>query len=511
MDKIEVRICVPVCEQTLAGLEQASMRAALAGDLVELRLDCLRDQVTVGSLTQLAEEIQKLGRSVIVTFRSAEHGGRGAAGFSAKQEALLSFLFDKELIDLALEVVREIIDDSIPSRSQLDLQRVICSHHDFKGVPDDLDEIYERMVATRAGILKIAVKAEDITDCLPVFQLLGRARDEGREMIAVAMGTAGVVTRILGPSRGAYLTYGALDDKSTTAPGQVTARELREVYRIGKIDRHTQITGLIGNPVSHSISPHIQNQAFEAAGLNAVFIPLEVHDLDSFIERMVRRRSREIDWNLRGLSVTAPHKVAVMQHLDWIEPLAQEIGAVNTIVVEPDALRGYNTDAPAALKPVSEKLGALRDSRCAVIGAGGAANAVLWSLRKQGARATVFARDPEKGRALAEKFDARWERLEVASFKEFDFVINATPMGTRGVHEAETPATAVQLRGARLAYDLVYNPSETLFLKEARAAGCDTIGGLAMLVSQAAEQFKLWTGAEAPVSAMREAAERALM
>ena len=174
-------------------------------------------------------------------------------------------------------------------------------------------------------------------------------------------------------------------------------------------------------------------------------------------------------------------------------------------------MRGYNSDAPSALKPVSEKLGGLHDSRCAVIGAGGAANAVLWSLRNEGARTTVFARDPEKGRGLAEKFDARWERLEGASFKEFDFVINATPMGTRGAHESESPATAVQLRGARLAYDLVYNPSETLFLKEAHAAGCDTIGGLEMLVLQAAEQFKLWTGVEAPVNVMREAAQRALM
>jgi 3-dehydroquinate dehydratase/shikimate dehydrogenase len=508
MEKNQVRICVPVCTRTPPEVKQAIGRAAQSGNMVELRLDCL-NFFAVTRLVQIAGLTSELKQKVIITFRAIEQGGHGAASVVRRLEFWIAAieLFKEELLDMELEMVQAFTRPSNP----LDWKRVICSHHDFRGIPSDLIQIYERMAAKPPGILKIAVKANDITDCISVFHLLERARSEGREMIAIAMGTAGLVTRILGPSRGAYLTYGSLDDDNTTAPGQVTARELRDVYRIDKIDRHTKITGLIGNPVSHSLSPRIQNQAFESDSVNAVFIPFEVHDLSEFMRRMVQQSSREIDWNLRGLSVTAPHKVAVMQHLDWIEPRAQEIGAVNTIVVEPDGLRGYNTDAPAVLKPVSEKLGSLRDSRCAVIGAGGAANAVLWSLRNEGAGATVFARAPEKGRALAEKFDARWEGLEGASFKEFDFVINATPLGTLGASAGETPATAGQLRGARLAYDLVYNPSETLFLKEARDAGCDTIGGLEMLVLQAAEQFKLWTGEEAPVSVMRETAERAVM
>lgn len=506
MNKNRVRICVPVCKPTAAGLEQVSMRAVELGDLVELRLDCLVEGATPARLCQLAEDIRQRDRLVIVTIRSEKQGGQGGAGFSAEQRALQGVLFEKELVDLEIDAVQEITKKWIERRTFVDWKNIICSNHDFAGVPGDLDQIYERMAATPAGILKIAVKAADITDCIPVFDLLKRARNEGREIIAIAMGTAGVVTRILGPSRGAYLTYGSLDIDSKTAPGQVTAKELRDVYRINQIDRDTQITGLMGHPVSHSISPQIQNQAFASAGVNAVYIPLEVHNASTFMRRMVHPRSREIDWNLRGLSVTAPHKVSVMQHLDWIDPLAQEIGAVNTIVIERDALRGYNTDAIAVLKPVSDKLGALRDSRCAVIGAGGAASAVLWSLKNEGAKATVFARDREKGSALAEKFDSSWEQLAEASFKEFDFVVNATPLGTHGALESESPANTDQLRGTRLAYDLVYNPSETMFLKQARVAGCDTIGGLPMLVLQAAEQFKLWTGLEAPLSVMREAA-----
>ena len=218
-------------------------------------------------------------------------------------------------------------------RQQLSSKRLICSHHDFAGVPADLENIYRRMAATNAPILKIAVQADDAIDCLPVFNLIERARREGRELIAIAMGQAGVMTRILGPSRGSFLTYGSLDEDSATAPGQVTARELREVYRIDSIDRETEIMGVIGRPVAHSISPHIHNAAFAQANINAVFIPFEVHDVDSFMRRMVRTSSREIEWNLRGLAVTAPHKSSVMKHLDWIEPAAKEIGAVNTIVV----------------------------------------------------------------------------------------------------------------------------------------------------------------------------------
>ena len=169
--------------------------------------------------------------------------------------------------------------------------------------------------------------------------------------------------------------------------------------------------------------------------------------------------------------------------------------------------RFANTDAIAVLQPVIEKLGSLSGARCGIIGAGGAASAVLWSLRNVGADTTLFARHEEAGQALANKFGARFERLKTAQWQGFDLVINATPLGTRGPLESFTVATAaVQLRGARLAYDLVYNPGETQFMAEARAAGCDAIGGLSMLALQAAEQFRLWTRCEPPLAVMREAA-----
>jgi shikimate dehydrogenase len=228
------------------------------------------------------------------------------------------------------------------------------------------------------------------------------------------------------------------------------------------------------------------------------------------MKRMIIPRTRELDWNVRGLSVTAPHKSTVMEQLDWVEPAAKEIGAVNTIVIEDDALRGFNTDARGFITPLAKECADLRAARCAVIGAGGAAKAAVWALKQAGAQVTIFARDTAKGSSLAERFGAVSLPLKEATFEGFDVVINATPLGTAGRLKDETPATRYQLRGARLAYDLVYNPTETRFLLEARAAGCKTLGGLAMLVAQAAEQFRLWTGDAAPEDVLQEAAQRGL-
>ncbi len=207
--------------------------------------------------------------------------------------------------------------------------------------------------------------------------------------------------------------------------------------------------------------------------------------------------------------MTAPHKIAIMDYLDWVDPIAREVGAVNTVVIEGKSVLGYNTDVAAMLNPLRLFIEVSRAS-VAVIGAGGVARALLWSLRNAGARVTVFARDIERVTAMASEFGASVANLNGASFEGFDVVVNATPLGTSGVNEQATPATAEQLIGVKLAYDLVYNPLETRFMREARKAGCQCMNGLEMFVAQAAEQFRIWTGAEAPIEVMRMAAEKAL-
>ena len=500
------KICVPICAQTASELSQTIARVTEIADVIELRLDCLLEGELDSASNVLSSLIGKAEALTILTMRSGEQGGRVSLNLDQRAQfwSSLGSTAENCLKDFEFDLVQEY---KRRAAEQVDWSKVICSHHDFVGVPSDLEQIYESMTATNARILKIAVQADDATDCIPVFYLLERARSEGREMIAIAMGAAGVMSRILGPSRGSFLTYGSLDDESATAPGQLTARELREVYRIDRIDQQTEVIGIMGSPVGHSLSPQIHNAAFAAAGVNAVYIPFEVRDAFSFMRRMAHPQSRELDWNLRGLSVTAPYKSVVMDQLDWIDPAAKEIGAVNTIVVQDNELHGYNTDALGFIAPLRRSFGSLKAARCAIIGAGGGARAALWALRHEGAGAALFVREPDKASSVAEKFDCDCRQLAGAHFDQFEIVVNATPLGTQGEHAEQAPATAEQLRGVRLAYDLVYNPIETRFLREARSAGCETLSGLEMLIAQAVEQFKLWTGQESSDEVMRAAAE----
>ena len=474
-DLERVRVCVPLCESALNALPRAAERAARWSNIIELRLDCL-DQPQVS--------LNDLPRPLILTFRPAEQGGYRNL---TREERLAFWSSQTPEDEVWWDIEADLVHDLSP-----DWSRVIVSHHDFASVPHDLDQIYERLAQTPAKVVKIAVQANDILDCLPIFNLIDRAQSDGKDIIAIAMGNAGIATRILGPSRGAFLTFAALDDESATAPGQVNAETLRSLYHIDDITTETMICGLIGNPVMHSVSPHIHNAAFAAHKLDGVYLPFEVHDVHSFFKRMVHPATRELNWKLRGLSVTAPHKQTVMQCLDWIAPEAKEIGAVNTVVVEGDRLLGYNTDAPGLIEPLHNLIGPLTNKRTAIIGAGGAARAAVWALQNAGARVTLFARDVDKAK---QSYNVPCERLSNASFAGYEVVINATPSGSVS-HIDQTPATAEQLTGAGCIYDLVYNPIETRLLREARNAGCQTLGGLDMLVAQAKLQFELWTGSK---------------
>ena len=505
------RVCVPVCARRAGELAETIARVAADADLIEVRFDCLEGSEPEAALRMLAGAAAP--RPLLYTLRPAAQGGRRELDARRRRDfwALASELTQTspapDFVDLELDFLKG--PHAAAARDLASRSTLICSHHDFRGTPADLALIYEEMARTPARVLKLAVRAERITDCLEIFRLLERARVEGRALIALAMGEAGLLTRVLGPSRGSFLTYGAPDAAHATAPGQPTARELRELYRVRHIGRGTLVTGLVGSPVTHSLSPHMHNAAFAACRIDGVYIPFEVCDLEAFVRRMADPRTRELDWNLRGFSVTAPHKKTVVEHLDRLSPVAAAVGAVNTVLVEGEELIGENTDAAACIEPLGNLL-ALGGARAAVLGAGGAARALLWALHESGARATVFARDPARARDSAADFGADSAALDGATFVGFDLVVNATPLGTRGPLEGETPATSAQLRGARVAYDLVYNPPETRFLREARAAGCATLGGLHMLVAQAAAQFKIWTGVDAPPGAMRAAAEKQL-
>src|SRR2546428_1994591 len=248
----EVKICVPVCVSRASGIAAAMKRAAEVGELIELRLDYLQQNELDSALGLLPEYLNRTDDSIILTLRSSDQGGQASIDNEARRSFWRSFgnLPSDCFADLELDLVNDFARENSDRKPAVDWRQVICSHHDFNGVPADLEKVYEQIAATPARIIKIAVQANDVADCIPIFRLLDRAQREGREMIVLAMGPAGIMTRILGPSRGSFLTYGSLDDASATAPGQLTAREMREVYRLDRIDRETEVFGIIGKPVA---------------------------------------------------------------------------------------------------------------------------------------------------------------------------------------------------------------------------------------------------------------------
>jgi shikimate dehydrogenase len=249
----------------------------------------------------------------------------------------------------------------------------------------------------------------------------------------------------------------------------------------------------------------MHNRAFHETGLDYVYLPFEVNDVGAFFKRFVHPATREMDWRLRGFSVTIPHKTAVIPFLDEMDETARCIGAVNTVVVEGNRLMGYNTDAYGAIAPLAA-LTDLRATRCAVIGAGGSARAVVFGLLERGARVTIFARDVNRAAALADEFGVEVHNIAAFGESEVEIIINTTPVGMSRHDEGASVIPAEAWRGRRIAYDLVYNPLETQFLADARRMGCQVLSGIEMLVAQAARQFELWTGRQAPTETMRRAA-----
>ncbi|MEZ5426566.1 MAG: shikimate dehydrogenase [Pyrinomonadaceae bacterium] len=493
------KICVSVCAETAEEFNEKVRRAEKMADLVELRFDCLKkgekEKLTHGPMDYF-----------IQTFRPIEQGGKRSLS-AEEREKFWNSGNDYGWGDFEEDVVENHL-------SWL-YHPVICSFHDFDGVPDDLVQIYERInfgKEANIDVIKIAVRADDITDTIPLWKLFERAKTENKQLIPIAMGEPGKWTRILGLAHGAPLTYAALDAGQETAPGQVSARDLIEVYRARELDENTEVYGVIAGDTGYTMSPYLHNAAFKFHALNSVFIPLQVADLDGFMRRMVLEKTCEIDLNFRGFAVTNPHKAEIIKHLDELDETARQIGAVNTVQVVNGSLFGYNTDAEGFIAPLKTAYGDLKNSRVAIFGAGGAARACLYALKKEGAEVTIFARNIEKARLLAEEFNVKIEPIPnpKSQIRNQDIVVNTTPLGTRGALENETILTADQIKNIQLAYDLVYNPIETRFLREAENADIPRIGGLAMLVAQAAAQTGIWTGLDAPVREMSRAALRKL-
>jgi shikimate dehydrogenase len=267
------------------------------------------------------------------------------------------------------------------------------------------------------------------------------------------------------------------------------------------IDANTSLFGLIGNPVAHSLSPVMHNQAFAATGCNAVYLAFRVTDPGVALNSVKAL-------NVKGLSVTLPHKVVVMQYLDAIDETAARIGAVNTIVNNNGKLTGYNTDWQGAISALRART-TIDGKSTAIIGAGGAARAIGFGLRSVAGHLTILNRTRKTGEDLAIDLQADFLPLDECQPSRYDILINTTPVGMHPAIDA-TPIAKQALTKEMVVMDIVYNPLNTRFLREATHRGCCTINGLDMFVCQGAHQFELWTGQTAPVEVMRQAVLAAL-
>ena len=326
------------------------------------------------------------------------------------------------------------------------------------------------------------------------------------------MGEAGLVSRILAKKLGSFVAFAAVDDENATAPGQISIEELTQRYRWDHIDSETEVYGLIGCPVGHSVGPSVFNDCFDSDDSNRLYVPLLVEgEQEQFNEFMGNIVSRDEWLNFRGFSVTLPHKAHAVDYVersgDFLETLAADIGAVNTLKVGFGGLvSGYNTDCAGAIDALVAAMGIgkheLHKVSVAVIGAGGVSRAVVAGLMDVGADVTVYNRTVEKAAGLAEEFKCKYAGLDKLCEMRVDVAINCTSLGmSPNVDGSSLPTECI--REGMTVFDTVYNPVETLMLQQAKAKGARCVTGVEMYIRQALAQYKIYTGAAGDENIMR--------
>ncbi|MFO0961647.1 MAG: type I 3-dehydroquinate dehydratase [Phycisphaerales bacterium] len=540
-------LCVALAVDGAGELEQAIAAAARAAEqgatMVEWRVDALAEEP--GAAAAIRTLVERSPLPCIVTIRGAREGGE-YHGADTDRVSLLEALctgdgpapsfIDFELADYERSAnLRQKVDLCVahPAQQRPATTRLILSAHDFQGRPPTLARQVAAMAqAPACAVAKLAWRARSVRDCVEAFELL---RERHRPTIALCMGEAGLATRVLAPKFGAFLTFARGDlPGEGTAPGQPTVRELVEEYGFGRIGPRTLVYGVVGWPVAHSQSPRTHNAWLRESGADAVYLPLPVPPEYEHFKATLLELLGYAPLDLRGLSVTLPHKEhlvrLVREQGGVVEPIAQRIGAANTLVVAADgSLRCTNTDAPAALQALAQGMGiepaALAGKRVAVLGAGGVARAVAAGLADAGARVVVVARTHERAQRMAEELQAagagadggagaagastsprgqivagRTDALACGCFHAF---VNCTPVGMEGGPDPTGSPLPddVALDDTVTVMDTVYAPRETPLLREARSRGARTVDGWSMFLAQARMQFDRWAAERAAAGA----------
>ncbi|MGB0014967.1 MAG: shikimate dehydrogenase [Candidatus Sulfotelmatobacter sp.] len=479
------RVCVAVAAPDPAELIEKAEGLIRDNSFLEFRLDYIsKPNLALPKIKHFLETHS--GITVIATCRRTASGGKFRGSIASQLDILAkAAAAGCQLIDIELQTALKCKPEQLQKlRARAAL---ILSFHDFRGTKK-LDETLEKMRAYPADFYKIVGTATTLADNVSMIQFLGRESDN-HSIVGVCMGEQGIISRVLGVRAGSVFTFAAVSPGEETAPGQVTAQELRGVYRIEQVDAATRVYGVAGDPVAHSLSPAIMNAAFRRENVNAVYLALHAKTLKDLLTCV-----REIP--IHGLSITMPYKEAILPYLDNTDSHTTKIGACNTVVRAQDGkLYGFNTDTSGVVRPLERRLSTLQDAKILVLGAGGAARAAVFGLKERGAEVFILNRSAAAAQKLARRAHARsLKRVDLKKYS-FDVIINATPVGMG--NSRETPLQEKEIN-ARYVFDMIYDPPETRLLQLAKERGAQIIPGIEMFVHQAARQFEIWTGKPAP-------------
>jgi 3-dehydroquinate dehydratase/shikimate dehydrogenase len=462
--------------------------------LVELRLDYISSEINLKRL------IGERPCPTVVTCRREKDGGKFHG--NEQQRVLLlrtSIAEGVEYVDLEEDVAAEV--------PRFGKTKRIISMHDFRKTPKDLSAIHRRLAKLDPDVIKICTMANHPQDNLRMFKLV---QESEIPTVGLCMGDIGIPTRILAGRFGSPFTYATFHHERALAPGQLTFQQMTDIYGYDRINAQTEVYGVIADPIGHSLSPLIHNAAFSSLNLNKVYIPIRVprEDLSEFIEEAPQ-------WGIKGLSVTIPHKEVTIKKLTKADGAVQGIGATNTVIFKDGARLGYNTDYRAAMNSLENAIGGtdrkkmLEGKTALVLGAGGVGKAIAYGLLRRGAQVVLTDGVASHAAALAKRFDCRSVDWAARHTVSADLLMNCTPLGMHP-NVDETPFDAHSLRPSMLVFDAVYNPENTLLIKDARRRNCTVVTGVEMFVAQAALQFKLFTGQDAPDGLMRNVIKKAI-
>lgn len=462
--------------------------------LVELRLDYIDREVSLKRI--LAER----PCPIIITCRRERDGGRWTGTEQARQMLLRSAIVEGvDYIDLEDDIAGDIPRYGKTKR--------IISYHNFRETPEDLEGLHARLGALDADVIKIATMAHNPHDNLRMLRLVKHAQ---QPTAGLCMGDIGTPTRILANKFGSVFTYATFHHERTLAPGQLGYKQMTNIYHFDSIGPETEVFGVIADPIGHSLSPVIHNAAFHQLKMNRVYVPFRVprEDLQQFLDDCD-------ELGIKGLSVTIPHKEDVLPLLTKSDSSVQGIGAANTIVFQDGERVAYNTDYRAAMDSLERAVGDITtdkpfaDKVVLILGAGGVSKALAYGCKRRGGEVVIASRTLARAEDLARRVDGRAIDWDLRHTLKPDILINGTPIGMHP-NVDETPYERRHLRPSTIVFDTVYNPENTLLIKEARQQGSTVITGVDMFVGQAALQFKLFTGQDAPLEVMRQEMKRAI-